>query len=208
MYNINMINTRGKGSQAMAVSAYAGNQGYYGCQFWGYQDTVLAQTGAQLYAKSLIVGATDFIFGQHATAWFSQVDIRVLTASVGYVTANGRPSSSDSSYYVLDNCTIAAAAGNTVPTGAYYLGRPWGAYARVAVQDTSMTSVINSAGWSQWSSSTPNTQYATFEEYGNAGSGAKGTRASFSKKLSSPVEITSILGSGYLSASWVDRNYL
>lgn len=125
VYNINIINTRGQGSQAIAISASAGNQGYYGCQFWGFQDTVMAQTGAQLYAKSLIVGATDFIFGQHATAWFSQVDLRVLKASKGYVTANGRPSSTDPSFYVFDRCTIAAAAGNSVPTGAYYLGRPW-----------------------------------------------------------------------------------
>lgn len=35
MYNINLINTRGEGSQALAISANAGNQGYYACQFWG-----------------------------------------------------------------------------------------------------------------------------------------------------------------------------
>jgi pectinesterase len=85
MYNINMVNTYGKGSQALALSAEATDQGYYGCQFLGYQDTILAQTGTQVYAKCLIVGVTDFIFGQHASAWFDQVDIRVLAASLGYV---------------------------------------------------------------------------------------------------------------------------
>ena len=61
-----MANTFGhseSNGQALAISAHASNQGYYGCQFTGYQDTVLANTGYQLYAKSLIVGATDFIFG-------------------------------------------------------------------------------------------------------------------------------------------------
>lgn len=184
------------------------NQGYYACQFTGYQDTILAETGAQLYARSLIVGSTDFIFGQSATAWFSQCDIRVLAASLGYVTASGRDSSSNPSYYVLNNCTIAAQTGNTVPSGAYYLGRPWEQYARVAVQDTSMTDVINSKGWSEWETSEPNTEDVSFGEYDNTGAGSEGTRASFATKLSSPVEITSILGSDYASASWVDTSYL
>jgi len=208
MYNVNLINTRGQGSQALAVSASAGDQGYYACQFHGYQDTILAETGSQLYARSLIVGSTDFIFGQHATAWFSECDIRVLSASLGYVTASGRASSSDPSYYVLDHCTIDAFGGNSVDTGAYYLGRPWEDYARVAVQDTSMSSVINSKGWSVWGSSDPNTDHVSFGEYGNTGAGAEGTRATFASKLSEPVAISSILGSGYASAEWVDTAYL
>lgn len=88
MYNINVANTYGKGSQAVALSADA-NSGYYACAFTGYQDTLLAQTGYQLYAKSMIEGVTDFIFGQNAAAWFDDCDIRVLTASLGYVT--GKP---------------------------------------------------------------------------------------------------------------------
>lgn len=56
VYNINLVNTRGQGSQALAVSANADKQGYYGCQFKGYQDTILAQQGNQVYAKSYIEG--------------------------------------------------------------------------------------------------------------------------------------------------------
>jgi pectinesterase len=206
VYNINLVNSRGQGSQALAVSAYADKQGYYGCQFKGFQDTILAQEGAQIYAKSLIQGATDFIFGQKATAWFDGVDIRVLTASIGYITANGRDSDSNPSFYVINKSTIAAASGNTVKTGVYYLGRPWRNYARVIFQNTSMTNVINSAGWSQWSSATPLTDHVYYGEYANTGSGASGTRASFAKKLSSPASISIVLGSGY--ASWVDLSYL
>ena len=190
----------------MALSAYASNQGYYGCQFTGYQDTVLAETGSQIYAKSLIVGATDFIFGQTATAWFDGIDIRVLPTTYGTITASGRSSASNPSWYVIHNSTIAAESGQTVPSGAYYLGRPWAEYARVVFQDTSMTNVINSAGWIEWSTSSPNTEDVTFEEYGNTGVGASGTRAGFSQKLSSPICITTVLGSGY--TSWVDTSYL
>jgi len=85
LYNVNVNNGYGKGSQAVALSAYA-DSGYYGCQFTGFQDTLLANEGNQYYAGCLIQGATDFIFGQRAAAWFEGCDIRVLSASTGYIT--------------------------------------------------------------------------------------------------------------------------
>ncbi|OTA33718.1 hypothetical protein BTJ68_04784 [Hortaea werneckii EXF-2000] len=140
MYNVDVKNTYGQADtdgQALAISAEAGNQGYYGCGFYGYQDTVLAETGAQLYARCYIEGATDFIFGQRAAAWFD-------------------------GYYVINNSTVAAADGADVPSGAYYLGRPWREYARVVFQGTSLSEVINPAGWSVWSSTDPQTDHVTF----------------------------------------------
>jgi pectinesterase len=206
VYNINLVNTRGQGSQALAVSAQKDKQGYYACQFKGFQDTILANEGAQVYAKSYIEGATDFIFGQRARAWFDGADIRVLAASVGYITANGRDSASNPSYYVINKSTVSAKAGDTVKAGAYYLGRPWRAYARVVFQQTAMSNVINAAGWKIWNTGDERIDGVEFGEYGNSGDGAKGTRASFSKKLSAAVSISTVLGSDY--KSWVDTAYL
>jgi pectinesterase len=206
VYNINLVNTRGKGSQALALSANNGKQGYYACQFKGFQDTILAETGVQVYAKSYIEGATDFIFGQKAQAWFDGVDIRVLAASVGYITANGRDSSSNPSYYVINKSKISAANGNSVPAGAYYLGRPWRNYARVVFQSTSMTNVINGAGWKNWNTGDDRTDKVEFGEFSNSGDGSKGSRAGFSKKLGSAVSISTVLGGDY--QSWVDTSYL
>lgn len=98
VYNINFVNSYGKGSQAVAISAQKDMQGYYGVSMKGFQDTLLANDGAQVYAKCYIEGATDFIFGQTATAWFDGVSIGVVSASLGYVTANGRDSDSNPSY--------------------------------------------------------------------------------------------------------------
>ncbi|GIZ39949.1 hypothetical protein CKM354_000331000 [Cercospora kikuchii] len=207
LYNVNVVNSFGQGSQAVAVSANNGGQGYYGVALKGYQDTLLANDGAQLYAKSYIDGATDFIFGQRGQVWFEKCDIRVKAASIGYITASGR-SSNDAGYYVINKSTVAAASGNTVPAGAYYLGRPWRNYARVIFQSTSMTNVINPAGWRIWNTGDERTDQVTFGEYANTGAGSQGTRASFSTKLSSPISISTVLGSGYASASWVDTAYL
>ncbi|KAK3634515.1 hypothetical protein LTR56_015243 [Elasticomyces elasticus] len=210
MYNVNVKNTYGQADsdgQALALSANAGNQGYYGCAFYGYQDTVLAESGAQLYGGCYIEGAVDFIFGQTAQAWFDNCDIGVLAASYGTITASGR-ASDDSGYYVINNSSISAAPGQTVSSGAYSLGRPWQDYARVVFQMTSMTDVVNQAGWIQWSSSDTRTDHVTFGEYDNTGEGAEGTRASFATSLSSPIAITEVLGSDYASASWVDTEYI
>ena len=182
------------------------NQGYYACKFLGFQDTILAQTGTQIFAKSYIEGATDFIFGQHGLAWFTHCDIRVLAANLGFIVASGR-ASNEAGYYVLDHCSIAAKSGASVPKGAYYLGRPWGDYARVAVQSTTMTNVINADGWHIWNTGDENTDHVTFGEYGNTGDGATGTRK-FETKLSKAIAITDVLGSGYASAAYVDKAYL
>ncbi|KAH9868995.1 hypothetical protein J1614_008072 [Plenodomus biglobosus] len=205
VYNINLVNTRGSGSQALAVSANNDKQAYYGCQFKGYQDTVLAQDGRQLYAKSYIEGATDFIFGQKALAWFDGCTIGVLAAKQGYITAHGRTDASSKSQYVINKSKIDAAPRNSVTAGAYYLGRPWGAQAHVTFQSCSLSNVINGAGWSVWNTGDERTGSVTFREYANTGDGAKGKRA-FSKMLSAPVSITEVLGSDY--KSWIDTSYL
>ncbi|KKY29900.1 putative pectinesterase [Diaporthe ampelina] len=110
VYNINIKNTYGKpsgsGGQAIALSAYNTEQGYYGVGLYGYQDTLLAQTGNQIYAHSYIEGAVDFIFGQHARAWIT--NSRVVSVGAGAITASGRASDSDTSYYVITDSTIEA----------------------------------------------------------------------------------------------------
>lgn len=204
-YNINIKNTYGKGSQAIALSAYNTEQGYYGVGLYGYQDTLLAQTGYQVYAKCYIEGAVDFIFGQAGQVWIDGSTIAVSAAG-GAVTASGRASSSSTSYYVINKSTIAAKSGVSITAGTVYLGRPWGAYARVIVQNTALSAIINSAGWEVWSTSDTRTTGVVFEEYGNTGTGASGTRASFSSKLSSALAIKTVLGSSY--TSWVDTTYL
>lgn len=207
MYNVNVANTYGKGSQAVALSAYA-DSGYYACAFTGYQDTLLAQTGNQVYSGCMISGVTDFIFGQNAPAWFEKCDIRVLSAKMGYITANGRSSASGPSYYVFNKCDIAAASDSSVEDGAFYLGRPWGEFARVVFQRTRMSEVINGAGWRPWNDGDDRTDNVLFGEYKNKGNGASGQRASFATTLDSAVSIKDVLGSSYSKAGYYDSSYM
>lgn len=54
MYNVNVKNTFGIGSQAIAISQYGNQVGLYACGFYGYQDTLYANKGAQVYLKGYI----------------------------------------------------------------------------------------------------------------------------------------------------------
>ncbi|POM74242.1 Pectin methylesterase [Phytophthora palmivora] len=94
-YNLNIANPEGKIKelgQAVAVYVDNTNYGFYACNFTGYQDTLCANKGKELYARSYISGAVDFIFGLQSKAWFESCDLE----SVGYgcVTANGNSNSS------------------------------------------------------------------------------------------------------------------
>lgn len=121
--------------------------------------------------------------------------------------ANGRDSDSNPSYYVINNSRVQAAPGQSVTRGAYYLGRPWRNYSRVVFQNSQLGAVINQAGWRVWGTDQPNTDHVTYGEYANSGDGAwNSARASFATRLSSPVSMATVLGSGY--TGWVDGSYL
>ncbi|OOQ91517.1 putative polygalacturonase A precursor [Penicillium brasilianum] len=211
VYNMNIVNTFGhipKNGQNLAVSAETTGQGYYGCQLIGYQDTLLAETGSQLYAKSLIVGAVDFIFGQTALAWLEGIDIR--TIATGCITASGRSSASNPSWYVISRSSVSG-INDTISAGTNYLGRPWGSFARVVFQETYLGNVIAAAGWKEWSTTTPNTGDVTFAEYNNYGPGSvlqEGPRANFSEQLTASISIQSILGENFKNEWWIDTSYL
>ncbi|ROW11995.1 hypothetical protein VPNG_05195 [Cytospora leucostoma] len=201
VYNINIRNLWGEGAQAIALSAYNTSQGYYGVGLYGSQDTLLAEVGNQIYANSYIEGMTDFIFGEHARAWITNSTI--ASNGYGWLTASGRPSDSDVSWYVITDSVITTAEGADVEEGSVYLGRPWRDHARVTFQRNELSSIINETGWGIWSESAPQTDHVTFQEFRNYGPGAGiKERASYSSQRNSSLEIGQILGSDY--KEWVD----
>lgn len=205
VYNLNIRNLWGEGAQAIALSAYNTSQGYYGVGLYGSQDTLLAEVGNQIYANSYVEGMTDFIFGEHARAWITNSTI--ASNGYGWLTASGRKSDSDVSWYVITDSVVTTAEGADVEDGSVYLGRPWRDYARVTFQRCSLSSIVNETGWGVWSDSAPQTDHVVFEEYDNYGAGSDTTnRASYSSQRNASVEIGPILGSDYLE--WVDPLYL
>ncbi|KAF8660894.1 hypothetical protein AX16_001523 [Volvariella volvacea WC 439] len=209
LYNVNVKNGYGPGSQAIALSQYGSRVGLYACGFYGYQDTLYANQGTQVYLKGYIEGATDFIFGSRGMAYFGGNTIAVT--GPGWVTASGRDSDDGGSYVFNANTIIRASSVVSDPSGKTYLGRPWRAYAKVIFKNTVITAPLNKAIWSVWSTSNPQTSNVFFAEYNSTGSGVSGaTRPSFATVLTTSqanaYSISSAVGSDY--ASWVDTSYL
>ncbi|GAA5856692.1 hypothetical protein JCM8547_005933 [Rhodosporidiobolus lusitaniae] len=165
--NLNVVNSYGKGSQALALSAYGERQGFYGCSFSGYQDTILTNEGTQYFVQNYVEGATDFIFGQTANTYFTNSILAIVGA--GYIAAPGRESDDETGMYVFNSCTIKQADSvSTDLTGQAYLGRPWRNYARAVYKYCSISSVVNSAGWHIWNTGDERTDNILFGEYQNS----------------------------------------
>ncbi|KIN00065.1 carbohydrate esterase family 8 protein [Oidiodendron maius Zn] len=196
MYNVNVANSYGKGSQAIALTSNGNQQSFYGCGFYGYQDTLYAHSGYQYYKNCLIQGAVDYIFGD-APAWFEQCTIQ--STDGGAITAMHRGTTSESTFYVINNSQVEAAPGYTT-AGGVYLGRPWGIDARVIYQHCSISNIINSKGWTTMAAgATP-----TFMEYGNEGAGATTTARQYETRSTAAVSLSQIFSSG---TYWIDSSY-
>lgn len=202
VYNLNIENTAGDVGQALAVNVNATNQGFYACNFTGYQDTVLSDKGRHIFARSLISGATDFVFGRYARAWFEGCDIQ--TVGAGFITASGRESADSAAVYVFNNANVFGTSG----VASTYLGRPWRTFARVIWQNSVLGDVVQPAGWSVWTADA-STDDVIFQEFNNTGAGsATAERVAFSSQLTAAIEITDVLGAGYETEAWVDMAYM
>ncbi|KAL6145683.1 hypothetical protein ACLB2K_056368 [Fragaria x ananassa] len=166
-----------KSGQAVAVQSSGDHSVFYRCKISGNQDTLLVQAGRQFFRECQIIGSIDFIFG-YGTAVFQKCDIYIKKSQIGgttVITANGRNSSTDSSGFSFQFCTIhgdpQSPTGPTfvTPRGVY-LGRSWGTYARTVFMQSSISSILTPQGWLQWNDVPVDKLY--FGEYQNSGPGA------------------------------------
>ncbi|KAF9891455.1 hypothetical protein FE257_003921 [Aspergillus nanangensis] len=194
-YNVNIENTY-RGGQAVAYTGIGLHQGFYGCGFKSYQDTLYAKSGMHYYSNCYIEGAVDYIFGD-AAAWFGECTI--ASSGGGYITASSRTEDTDEAWYVIDHSLITAASGASVD-GKVFLGRPWRPLARVIYQYSTLTGVVHPEGWA------PMADGATpiFMEYENTGAGSDTSARLYETAASAAVSKSQLWGG---DAGWYDRTY-
>lgn len=204
LYNIDFVTTypQTKNTAALAADFYGSNMAAYGCSFIGYQDSLLANKGVQVYSNCYIEGSVDFIWG-FSTAYFHQCYIASNTAGA-YIAAQSRSSSTAAGGYVFDSCYVTYTNTYGTTLGQTYLCRPYSQYSIAVYMNSYLDKHINSAGWSIWSTSAPQTDHVTFGEYNNSGPGAWSSgRASFATNL------TADAASAYTLLSWIgDTSWL
>ncbi|KAG9153765.1 hypothetical protein Leryth_005888 [Lithospermum erythrorhizon] len=163
--NITFENSAPEGSgQAVALRVTADRCAFYNCRFLGWQDTLYLHHGKQYLRDCYIEGSVDFIFG-NSTALLEHCHIHCKSA--GFITAQSRKSSQETTGYVFLRCVITGNGG----TQYMHLGRPWGPFGRVVFVYCHMDGCIKHAGWNNWGKA-ENERTACFYEYRCSGPGS------------------------------------
>ncbi|KAI7726875.1 hypothetical protein M8C21_023002 [Ambrosia artemisiifolia] len=174
--NITIRNTAGAiKHQAVALRNGADLSTFYSCSFEGYQDTLYTHSLRQFYRECDIYGTVDFIFGNAAVV-FQNCNLYPrlpMSGQFNAITAQGRTDPGQNTGTSIQNCNIRAA--EDLGSTKTYLGRPWKEYSRTVYIKTFMDTLIDSAGWREWSGDFAlNTSY--YAEFDNSGPGSDTSR--------------------------------
>ncbi|ONK65281.1 uncharacterized protein A4U43_C07F35520 [Asparagus officinalis] len=167
--NVTFGNSAPKGSgQAVALRVTADRCAFYNCRFLGWQDTLYLHYGKHYLRDCYVEGSVDFIFG-NATALLEHCHIHCK--SEGFITAQSRKSSQETTGYVFLRCVITGNGSSSY----MHLGRPWGPFGRVVFAYCWMDACIKPVGWNNWGKA-ENERNACFYEYKCSGPGSCLTR--------------------------------
>ncbi|KAF1999150.1 carbohydrate esterase family 8 protein [Amniculicola lignicola CBS 123094] len=186
IYNIDFVNTypQTPSTAALAADFYGANIGAYGCSFIGYQDTLLANKGTQVFSNCYIEGSVDFIWG-FSTAYFHQCMI-VSNTPGSCIAAQSRATVEAVGGYVFDSCMVTYSSTYGSSYGLSYLGRPYSQFSIAVYMNSYIDKHIKDAGWSVWQTGNPQTSGVMFGEFNNSGPGswqASTQRATFATNL-------------------------
>ncbi|KAL5571566.1 hypothetical protein UlMin_021163 [Ulmus minor] len=172
--DITFRNTAGASNhQAVALRSGSDLSVFYRCSFEGYQDTLYVHSDRQFYRECDIYGTVDFIFGNAAVVFQNcNIYARNPPNKTNTITAQGRTDPNQNTGISIHNCRVTAASDLKSASGVKtYLGRPWKEYSRTVFMKTYLDSLINPAGWLEWSGSFAlKTLY--YGEYANTGPGS------------------------------------
>ena len=208
--DITIRNTAGPNNhQAVALRSGSDLSVFYRCSFEGYQDTLYVHSQRQFYRECDIYGTVDFIFGNAAVVLQNcNIFARKPPNRTNTLTAQGRTDPNQSTGIIIHNCRVTAASDlkpvqSSVKT---FLGRPWKQYSRTVYIKTFLDSLINPAGWMEWSGNFAlNTLY--YAEYMNTGPGSStANRVKWGgyHVLNSPTQVSQFTVGNFIAGnSWL-----
>ncbi|KAF7836364.1 pectinesterase 2-like [Senna tora] len=153
---ITFRNTAGpENHQAVALRSGADLSVFYRCGFEGYQDTLYVHSQRQFYKECYIYGTVDFIFGNAAVVFQNCMIYarRPMAQQKNTITAQGRTDPNQNTGISIHDSRVMAAADLVPVLGSFqtFLGRPWKEYSRTVFMQTYLDTLVDPAGWLEWS---------------------------------------------------------
>ncbi len=193
--NLTFENTRGVGTQAVALLVNGERVQFRNVRFLANQDTLYVKNGSQYFRDCYVEGTVDFIFGG-ATAVFEDCHIH----NVGTGTAVVAPNTDQATEFGLVFLGGQLTADGSIADGSMALGRNWGAYGAAAFLHSELGRHISGVGWVKMSDNVLAT--ARFSEFETMGPGANpGARAPESRQLS--ADEAAVYTADQLFEDWV-----
>ncbi|KAM3732437.1 hypothetical protein ACB098_11G061100 [Castanea mollissima] len=186
------------GGQAVALRISGDQAAFWGCGFFGAQDTLHDDKGRHYFRDCFIQGSIDFIYGNGKSFYQNCVLISVAnpvhpgsTSITGVITAQGRGSQEENTGFAFTNCIV---GGN----GRVWLGRAWKPFARVVFAHTSMSDIIAPEGWNDLNDPARD-KTIFFGEYNCSGPGANMTM-----RPPYVIRLSDTQASPFLNVSFID----
>ncbi|KAK6930568.1 Pectinesterase, catalytic, partial [Dillenia turbinata] len=146
-YNRDEIMEENPITQAAAALVEGDRAAFYGCSFYGLQDTLWDDKGRHYFKDCFIEGALDFICGNGQSLYekceISVIDKKLGPDMAGFITAHRRSSATEGTAFVFKECKI---DGN----GKVFLGRAWGPYSAVLFYKSYLPDLVEPEGWQPW----------------------------------------------------------
>ncbi|XP_031102028.1 probable pectinesterase 8 isoform X1 [Ipomoea triloba] len=159
------------GAQAVAIRIAGDQAAFFGCGFFGAQDTLHDDRGRHYFKDCYIQGSIDFIFGNGKSLYENCQLISIanpvppgVKSINGAVTAHGRNSKEEDSGFAFANCSLGG-------SGRIWLGRAWRPFSTVIFSNTYITDIVAPEGWNDFNDPTRD-QTVFYAEYNCTGTGA------------------------------------
>ncbi|XP_057954755.1 probable pectinesterase 8 [Malania oleifera] len=188
------------GAQAVAIRVSGDQSAFWGCGFFGAQDTLHDDKGRHYFKDCYIQGSIDFIFGD-ARSFYENCQLVSIANPVaigakiinGAVTAHGRTSKEENTGFAFLNCTVGG-------SGRIWLGRAWRPFSRVVFTYTLLSEIIAPEGWNDFNDPTRD-KTIFYGEYMCRGPGANVTlRVPYAQQLNDTQ------ASPFLNLSFIDAD--
>ncbi|CAN6476904.1 unnamed protein product [Victoria cruziana] len=157
-----------EGWQAAAFRISGDKAYFFGCGFFGAQDTLCDDAGRHYFKECYIEGSIDFIFG-NGRSMYKDCELHSIATKFGSIAAQDRRDPQEKTGFAFVRCRVTG-------SGPVYVGRAMGQYSRIVFAYTYFDDVVAAEGWDDWDHESSKDKTVFFGVYKCWGPGSAAVR--------------------------------